>query len=120
MKVSLNIIETSVIKYVNDHICSKLTDARKWVIPLALGSLIPTLEQKYRDHKEILKAMGFVDDMDMFDIEKIYTQFHDISNKMGPIDQYIPLLKSVRFDVSDVDAAYRIIRETASATPQGL
>ena len=57
-----------MIKYVNDHICSKLTDARKWVIPLALGSLIPTLEQKYRDHKEILKAMGFVDDMDMFDI----------------------------------------------------
>ena len=120
MKVSLNIIETSMIKYVNDHICSKLTDARKWVIPLALGSLIPTLEQKYRDHKDILKAMGFVDDMDMFDIEKIYTQFHHISNKMGPIDQYITLFTPVSSAVSDVDAAYRIIRETASTTPQGL
>mgnify|MGYP003426341950 FL=1 len=109
-----------MIKYVNDHICSKLTDARKWVIPLALGSLIPTLEQKYRDHKEILKAMGFVDVFNITAIEKIYTQFHDISSKTGPIDQYIPLLKSVRFDVSDVDAVYRIIRETASATPQGL
>ena len=109
-----------MIKYINDQICPKLTDVRKWLIPLAAGSLVPMIEQKYREYKEILKAMGFVDDADMFDVEKIYNQFHEISNKMGPVDQYIPLLKSVRFDSIDVDTMYRIIRETASTTPQGL
>ena len=56
MKVSLNIIETSVIKYVNDHICSKLTDAR-----------IASLEME----KALLEANAFTDKKSL----EMYTYF---------------------------------------------
>ena len=113
MKVNLATIENAVILYINKELCPKLGDVRKWLLPVIAGSMIPSMEKLYLKHKETILSTGFVDSEDMFDIDKIYDSFHTVAEKMGAVEQNIPLLGIVRFDIKDIESLYRLIRESA-------
>ena len=113
MKVNLATIENAVILYINKELCPKLGDVRKWLLPVIAGSMIPSMEKLYLKHKETILSTGFVDSDDMFDIDKIYDSFHGVAEKMGAVEQAIPFLGTVKFDVRDIESLYRIIRDSA-------
>lgn len=113
MKVNLATIENAVILYINKELCPKLGDVRKWLLPVIAGSMIPSMEKLYLKHKETLLSTGFVDSDDMFDIDKIYDSFHGVAEKMGAVEQAIPFLGTVKFDVRDIESLYRLIRDSA-------
>ena len=75
--------------------------------------MIPSMEKLYLKHKETIMSTGFVDSEDMFDIDKIYESFHSVAEKMGSVEQNIPFLGTVRFDIKDIESLYRLIRESA-------
>lgn len=113
MKVNLATIENAVILYINKELCPKLGDVRKWLLPVIAGSMIPSMEKLYLKHKETILSTGFVDSDDMFDIDKIYDSFHGVAEKMGAVEQAIPFLGTVKFDVRDIESLYRLIRDSA-------
>ena len=113
MKVNLATIENALILYINKELCPKLGDVRKWLLPVIAGSMIPSMEKLYLKHKETLLSTGFVDSDDMFDIDKIYDSFHGVAEKMGAVEQAIPFLGTVKFDVRDIESLYRLIRDSA-------
>ena len=113
MKVNLATIENAVILYINKELCPKLGDVRKWLLPVIAGSMIPSMEKLYLKHKETILSTGFVDSDDMFDIDKIYDSFHGVAEKMGAVEQAIPFLGTVIFDVRDIESLYRLIRDSA-------
>ena len=113
MKVNLATIENAVILYINKELCPKLGDVRKWLLPVIAGSMIPSMEKLYLKHKETILSTGFVDSEDMFDIDKIYDSFHTVAEKMGSVEQNIPFLGTVKFDVRDIESLYRLLKESA-------
>ena len=113
MKVNLATIENAVILYINKELCPKLGDIRKWLLPVIAGSMIPSMEKLYLKHKETIMSTGFVDSEDMFDIDKIYESFHSVAEKMGSVEQNIPFLGTVKFDVRDIESLYRLLKESA-------
>lgn len=113
MKVSLSTVENAVILYINKELCPKLGDIRKWLLPVIAGSMIPSMEKLYLKHKETIMSTGFVDSEDMFDIDKIYDSFHSVAEKMGSVEQNIPFLGTVRFDVKDIESLYRLMKESS-------
>ena len=113
MKVNLATIENAVILYINKELCPKLGDVRKWLLPVIAGSMIPSMEKLYLKHKETILSTGFVDSDDMFDIDKIYDSFHGVAEKMGSVEQNIPFLGTVKFDVRDIESLYRLLKESA-------
>ena len=113
MKVNLATIENAIILYINKELCPKLGDIRKWLLPVIAGSMIPSMEKLYLKHKETILSTGFVDSDDMFDIDKIYDSFHGVAEKMGAVEQAIPFLGTVKFDVRDIESLYRLIRDSA-------
>ena len=113
MKVNLATIENAVILYINKELCQKLGDVRKWLLPVIAGSMIPSMEKLYLKHKETILSTGFVDSEDMFDIDKIYESFHSVAEKMGSVEQNIPFLGTVKFDVRDIESLYRLLKESA-------
>ena len=113
MKVNLATIENALILYINKELCPKLGDVRKWLLPVIAGSMIPSMEKLYLKHKETILSTGFVDSDDMFDIYKIYDSFHGVAEKMGAVEQAIPFLGTVKFDVRDIESLYRLIRDSA-------
>ena len=113
MKVNLATIENAVILYINKELCPKLGDVRKWLLPVIAGSMIPSMEKLYLKHKETIMSTGFVDSEDMFDIDKIYESFHSVAEKMGSVEQNIPFLGTVMFDVRDIESLYRLLKESA-------
>ena len=113
MKVNLATIENAVILYINRELCPKLGDVRKWLLPVIAGSMIPSMEKLYLKHKETIMSTGFVDSEDMFDIDKIYESFHSVAEKMGSVEQNIPFLGTVKFDVRDIESLYRLLKESA-------
>ena len=113
MKVNLATIENAVILYINKELCPKLGDIRKWLLPVIAGSMIPSMEKLYLKHKETIMSTGFVDSEDMFDIDKIYDSFHSVAEKMGSVEQNIPFLGTVKFDVRDIESLYRLLKESA-------
>ena len=113
MKVNLATIENAVILYINKELCPKLGDIRKWLLPVIAGSMIPSIEKLYLKHKETIMSTGFVDSEDMFDIDKIYESFHSVAEKMGSVEQNIPFLGTVKFDVRDIESLYRLLKESA-------
>ena len=113
MKVNLATIENAVILYINKELCPKLGDVRKWLLPVIAGSMIPSMEKLYLKHKETIMSTGFVDSEDMFDIDKIYDSFHSVAEKMGSVEQNIPFLGTVKFDVRDIESLYRLLKESA-------
>lgn len=113
MKVSLSTVENAVILYINKELCPKLGDIRKWLLPVIAGSMIPSMEKLYLKHKETIMSTGFVDSEDMFDIDKIYDSFHSVAEKMGSVEQNIPFLGTVRFDVKDIELLYRLMKESS-------
>ena len=112
MKVNLATIENALILYINKELCPKLGDVRKWLLPVIAGSMIPSMEKLYLKHKETILSTGFVDSDDMFDIDKIYDSFHGVAEKMGAVEQAIPFLGTVKFDVRDIESLYRLIRDS--------
>lgn len=113
MKVSLSTVENAIILYINKELCPKLGDIRKWLLPVIAGSMIPSMEKLYLKHKETIMSTGFVDSEDMFDIDKIYDSFHSVAEKMGSVEQNIPFLGTVRFDVKDIESLYRLMKESS-------
>ena len=113
MKVSLSTVENAIILYINKELCPKLGDIRKWLLPVIAGSMIPSMEKLYLKHKETIMSTGFVDSEDMFDIDKIYDSFHSVAEKMGSVEQNIPFLGTVKFDVRDIESLYRLLKESA-------
>ena len=113
MKVSLSTVENAIILYINKELCPKLGDIRKWLLPVIAGSMIPSMEKLYLKHKEAIMSTGFVDSEDMFDIDKIYDSFHSVAEKMGSVEQNIPFLGTVRFDVKDIESLYRLMKESS-------
>ena len=113
MKVNLATIENAVILYINKELCPKLGDIRKWLLPVIAGSMIPSMEKLYLKHKETIMSTGFVDSEDMFDIDKMYESFHSVAEKMGSVEQNIPFLGTVKFDVRDIESLYRLLKESA-------
>ena len=113
MKVNLATIENAVILYINRELCPKLGDIRKWLLPVIAGSMIPSMEKLYLKHKETIMSTGFVDSEDMFDIDKMYESFHSVAEKMGSVEQNIPFLGTVKFDVRDIESLYRLLKESA-------
>lgn len=113
MKVNLATVENAIILYINKELCPKLGDIRKWLLPVIAGSMIPSMEKLYLKHKETIMSTGFVDSEDMFDIDKIYDSFHSVAEKMGSVEQNIPFLGTVKFDVRDIESLYRLLKESA-------
>lgn len=113
MKVNLATVENAIILYINKELCPKLGDIRKWLLPVIAGSMIPSMEKLYLKHKETIMSTGFVDSEDMFDIDKIYDSFHNVAEKMGSVEQNIPFLGTVKFDVRDIESLYRLLKESA-------
>ena len=113
MKVNLATVENAIILYINKELCPKLGDIRKWLLPVIAGSMIPSMERLYLKHKETIMSTGFVDSEDMFDIDKIYDSFHSVAEKMGSVEQNIPFLGTVRFDVKDIESLYRLMKESS-------
>ena len=113
MKVNLATVENAIILYINKELCPKLGDVRKWLLPVIAGSMIPSMEKLYLKHKETIMSTGFVDSEDMFDIDKIYDSFHSVAEKMGSVEQNIPFLGTVKFDVRDIESLYRLLKESA-------
>ena len=113
MKVNLATVENAIILYINKELCPKLGDIRKWLLPVIAGSMIPSMEKLYLKHKETSMSTGFVDSEDMFDIDKIYDSFHSVAEKMGSVEQNIPFLGTVKFDVRDIESLYRLLKESA-------
>ena len=113
MKVSLSTVENAIILYINKELCPKLGDIKKWLLPVLSGSIIPSMEKLYLKHKETIMSTGFVDSEDMFDIDKIYDSFHSVAEKMGSVEQNIPFLGTVRFDVKDIESLYRLMKESS-------
>lgn len=113
MKVSLSTVENAIILYINKELCPKLGDIRKWLLPVIAGSMIPSMEKLYLKHKGTIMSTGFVDSEDMFDIDKIYDSFHSVAEKMGSVEQNIPFLGTVRFDVKDIESLYRLMKESS-------
>ena len=113
MKVNLATVENAIILYINKELCPKLGDIRKWLLPVIAGSMIPSMEKLYLKHKETIMSTGFVDSEDMFDIDKMYESFHSVAEKMGSVEQNIPFLGTVKFDVRDIESLYRLLKESA-------
>ena len=113
MKVNLAAVDNAIILYINKELCPKLGDIRKWLLPVIAGSMIASMEKLYLKHKETIMSTGFVDSEDMFDIDKIYESFHSVAEKMGSVEQNIPFLGTVKFDVRDIESLYRLLKESA-------
>ena len=69
MKISLSVFEDCVFEYINREIVSKLSDWRKWAIPVAAGMAKPAMDNYFKKYEEILKTANIVDSSNMIDVE---------------------------------------------------
>ena len=75
MKVTLGQVESGLAQYISREICSKLSDWRKWVVPVFVGSMNPKFERMFAENKNVLVEAGFVDQDNMIDIDLVYDRF---------------------------------------------
>ena len=109
MKVTLQEFEECLRIYVSQEICSKLSDWRKWVLPIFIGSLIPKAEKSFYDHKSLLEDAGFVEG-NLIEIDSLYDKFYNIAKESGDIEQNIPYIGSLKLSQNDIESFYRIIK----------
>ena len=109
MKITLTEFEESLKLYVSREICPKLSDWRKWVLPVFIGALIPKAEKAFYDNKDILISSGFVED-NLIDIDTLYDKFHAIAKDSGDIEQTIPYIGSLKLSATDIETFYQIAK----------
>lgn len=112
MKVTLTEFEDGLKIYVSREICSKLSDWRKWVLPVFIGALIPKAEKLYYDNKDILSSTGMIEG-NMIDIDALYDKFHNIARESGDIEQTIPYIGSLKLSVTDIETFYQILKSNS-------
>lgn len=112
MKISLSVFEDCVFEYINREIVAKLSDWRKWAIPVAAGMAKPAMDNYFKKYEEILKTANIVDSSNMIDVDLLYDNFHKVAESTGDIVQSIPLIGEVKFSARDVEQLYRIIQST--------
>ena len=112
MKVTLSEFEECLSIYVSKEICSKLTDWRKWVLPVFIGTLVPKAEKVFYDNQDILSSTGLVED-NLIDIDALYDKFYKISKESGDIEQTIPYIGTIKLSSNDIDAFYKIVKSNA-------
>ena len=119
MKVTLGQAELGLAQYISKEICSKLSDWRKWAVPVFIGSMNPRFERMLAENKEILVEAGFVDQDGMIDIDLVYDRFHKAAEEGGDIVQDVPILGTLRLSIKDIDMLYQLIKANAPS-PRGF
>ena len=112
MKVTLSEFEECLSLYVSKEICSKLSDWRKWVLPVFIGTLIPKAEKMFYDNKDILSSTGLIED-NLIDVDALYDKFYKIAKESGDIEQTIPYVGTLKLSANDIDTFYKIIKSNA-------
>lgn len=110
MKISLPNFESALIDYVNKEMVVKLSDWRKWGLPVAAGYAIPIVDDYFNKYKDMLRKTELVDDSDMIDIESLYDKFHKVAVENGDIIQSLPIFGEVKFSARDIESLYRILQ----------
>ena len=116
MKVTIGQAELGLAQYISKEICSKLSDWRKWAVPVFVGSMNPRFERMFAENKEILVEAGFVDQEGMIDIDLVYDRFRKAAEDSGDIVQDIPVLGTLRLSVKDIDMLYQLITANAPSS----
>ena len=50
MKVTIGQAELGLAQYISKEICSKLSDWRKWAVPVFVGSMNPRFERMFAEN----------------------------------------------------------------------
>lgn len=108
--MKLKDLENGIFDYINVEFCPKLTDWRKWGVPLAMGFITPYIEKKYLSYLDTLKTINLVNDEGDIDIDTLYTKTSEIAKKTGCMNCSIPILGEVTFSSEDVDKLYHILK----------
>lgn len=107
-------IENGIMLYINKEFCKKLTDWRKWAIPVMAGVYSPTLKKMYNDNIEMLKSANIVTICDTGEhnihIEELFSKLSQVSRDTGNIVCNIPLIGNVTFSTDDVTCLYNILK----------
>lgn len=110
MKVTLDKFEEGIRLYVSKEICPKLTDWRKWVIPVMIGMFIPKIDNLFQSNKDSLILSGFVDAEGLIDIDSLYENFYSIAEESGDIVQEIPFIGTLKLSSRDIESFYKILK----------
>ena len=120
MKVTLGQVESGLAQYISREICSKLSDWRKWVVPVFVGSMNPKFERMFAENKNVLVEAGFVDQDNMIDIDLVYDRFRKAADDGGGIVQEVPVLGTLRLSAKDIDMLYQLIKANGASSSRGF
>lgn len=109
MNVSIDKFKSGVADYVDNELCSKLSDYRKWLLPFLTGMYLNKIDEFIHTNEDHLKKMGCITDDHMIDIGEIYGKLYDIAEHNGSISQSIPVIGEITFNYDDVNKLYRSI-----------
>lgn len=107
--VTLERTKEGIASYIDREIIAKIQGAKKWMVALAVPSIIVCIDEMVEKNRSILIKSGYLTEDGMVDIEKIYGELRLIASKTGTVTEHFPLIGDVMFSINDIDCLHSCI-----------
>jgi hypothetical protein len=114
MKVSIKNFEDGAYAFAVQELCPKIDDWRKWCIPAAVRIFAPTAKDYINKNRTTLMSSGYLDENNNIELDGLYDTFHEIAEKVGPINQPVPIIGSLTLSSKDIETLYKLIKGTVA------
>ena len=92
-----------ISSYIDKEIIAKVQGAKKWMVALAVPSILIRIDEMVESNKSLLIKAGYLTEDCMVDIDKIYSELRLIASKTGAVTEHFPIIGDVMFTISDID-----------------
>lgn len=107
--VTLEQFKKGLYKYIDDTFISKIPGLKKWGIVWIVESYLNKYETVLLQNRQFLIDAGCITEDGMIDIDKLYSEFMDISKRYGKVTEHLPLFDDTTFSELDIEELKRCI-----------
>lgn len=94
-------------KYAENELAKKRQGLNKWNAAWLAVPASMVLQKKLLEKQDIAKELGYMTEDGMIDIERVYREYHEVAERMGPTVHFLPLFGDVQFTAEDVTSLYK-------------
>ena len=107
--VTLEQTKNGIASYIDREIIAKIQGAKKWMVALAVPSILILIDDMVEKNKTVLIKSEYLTEDSMVDIDRVYSELRLIASKTGTVTEHFPVIGDVMFSINDIDCLYSCI-----------
>lgn len=109
--ITVQQFEMGLSMYIDREIANKTNGLSKWVVSLLGVALSKKSNELIAKYRKELNTLGYMSEDGMIDDDKLFPDLLNIAREKGEVLQTIPMVGTLKFNETDIDALRRYTHE---------